>query len=41
MHADGQQTDHEAPVYLCYEGRPDGLKASDARLGFEMGHRYF
>ena len=25
---------------LSYEGRPDRLKASDARLKFEMGHCY-
>ena len=29
------------PWCLSYEGRPDGLKASDARLEFETGHRYF
>ena len=28
-------------TYLSYKGRPDGLKASDARLEFEVAQHYF
>ena len=41
FHSNGSQRLEVSHTYLSYEGRPDGLKASDARLEFETAQRYF
>ena len=41
FHSNGSQRLEVSRTCLSYEGGPDGLKASDARLEFEMAQRYF
>ena len=41
FHSNGSWMLEVSRTCLSYKGRPDGLKASDARLEFEMDRRYF
>ena len=41
FHSNGSRRLEVSRTCLSYEGRPDGLKASDARLEFETAQRYF
>ena len=41
FHSNGSQRLEVSRTYLSYEGRPDRLKASDARLEFERAQHYF
>ena len=41
FHSNGSRRLEVSRTCLSYEGCPDGLKASDARLEFEMAQRYF
>ena len=41
FHSNGSRRLEVSCMYLSYEGRPDRLKASGARLEFETAQRYF
>ena len=41
FHSNGSRRLEVSRTCLSYEGRPDGLKASDAKLEFETAQRYF